>query len=471
MEESAGVRDYIGDGVQKQSSHSRTIADLFFNYFERYMIWISISSFIIGVFIGIYSKFAAERVNTSANGMLDYYGYVAPVAIFLILAPSLAETFSAKRVGKFGGHVILWLAVRKMLAAIWAATFTTIVFGFALFPEGTTNIATATLDSLLAIKSVGFFNIYFVTIYISVAVALASTRIEWLRLMLRKVIEIIEVAGKFLEALVPIFLMSVGIYIISLNDFLDVGSTVGLQPLNFLWFSIDPSTTTGVISVYLVGSLILLVGTLAWHGSLLLYAWVKVPRFSIRVYFTKYWINVYPLLFATSSEVIAVPLNLYLTKKYIPWIRRIPRRLVVGMGSFLNINGTIISVFVMTGLVASVTGVKLSFFEMLALIPIVFLISYAVPGIPGELVLFAGPIILILDLPPETAATFLALYVGLQLGLPDSIRTGNNSTDDVLCAVVLNQHYIENYEEQQQDDFMEIEDISKSDLKIEKWQK
>lgn len=459
------------DNIGKQSGERRTIADVFFNYFERYMVWISIGSFIIGVVIAVLSKPFGNYINNLANKALDYYGYIAPLAIFVILAPSLAEVFSARKMGKFGIHVISWLAVKKVLACLWAAIFTCIVFGFTLLPEGTTSIVAATKDTLVAMKKVGAFNVYFVTIYISVAVALASIWIRNLQLGLRKTIDAVEVAGKFLEAMVPLFLISVGAYITTLSSHLQIGTHTGLHSLHFAGFSIDPSTTVGMISVYLVGSFIVFLGCLVWHSVLLFFAKVKVPQFSIGVYFKKYWICVYPLLFATSSEVIALPLNLYLTKKYIPWVRKIPRRLVVGMGSFLNINGTIICVYVFVGLVAKLVGVRLSFFEMLSILPVVFLISYAVPGIPGELVLFAGPILLILGLPPEITATFLALYVGLQLGLPDSVRTGNNSTDDLLCALLLNQYYIEKFEKGQQQEDFEIEDIEKSDLKIEKWQK
>ena len=57
-------------------------------------------------------------------------------------------------------------------------------------------------------------------------------------------------------------------------------------------------------------------------------------------------------------------------------------------------------------------------------IPVAFLISFGIPGIPGELILFAGPLAATLDIPPEVMPMFLALYLGLQLGLPDSFRTG-----------------------------------------------
>ena len=69
------------------------------------------------------------------------------------------------------------------------------------------------------------------------------------------------------------------------------------------------------------------------------------------------------------------------------------------------------------------------------------MISYGVPGIPGELVLFAGPMATMLNIPEAMLPVFLAVYLGIQLGLPDSFRTGSNSTDAYLQAIIVNAVY------------------------------
>lgn len=86
------------------------------------------------------------------------------------------------------------------------------------------------------------------------------------------------------------------------------------------------------------------------------------------------------------------------------------------MGSYLNINGTLIAVFVFAGAVANISGAKISLMQLIFAVPLVFLLDYSVPGLPRELLLSA----------------FLPLYIGLQVGVSDSFRTGNNSTDDCL---------------------------------------
>ncbi|MDM8568074.1 hypothetical protein QUF50_00885, partial [Thiotrichales bacterium HSG1] len=67
--------------------------------------------------------------------------------------------------------------------------------------------------------------------------------------------------------------------------------------------------------------------------------------------------------------------------------------------------------------------------------------GYGVPGIPGELVLFGGPMAICMGVSPELMPIFLGLYIGLQIGLPDSFRTASNSTDECLCAIILNKKF------------------------------
>ena len=140
-----------------------------------------------------------------------------------------------------------------------------------------------------------------------------------------------------------------------------------------------------------------------------------------------------------------------MTKKHAPWIPDSIRRFAIGVGSYMDINGTIINVFILGAIVLLILGLNVSVLELLLLIPIVFLISYGVPGIPGELVLFAGPMATMLNIPEPIVPIFLAVYLGIQLGLPDSFRTGNNSTDDYVQAILINAVYEKRYAPQPDD--------------------
>ena len=196
-----------------------------------------------------------------------------------------------------------------------------------------------------------------------------------------------------------------------------------------------------------LGALLTALACIIWQFLFLIIAQSLEPRFTIIGYFKNYWIKVYPLLWATSSEALATPLNLYLAKKHAPWIRSEIRRFTIGVGSYMDINGTIINVYILGVIVLLILGLNISVIELLLLVPIVFLISYGVPGIPGELVLFAGPMATMLNIPEAMLPVFLAVYIGIQLGLPDSFRTGNNSTDAYVGSVLLNAVFEKRYAE------------------------
>jgi len=110
----------------------------------------------------------------------------------------------------------------------------------------------------------------------------------------------------------------------------------------------------------------------------------------------------------------------------------------MGLGLQLNLDGTLMCVIVMTATVSVLFGLGLSTFELLMTVPMVFLIGYGVPGIPGELILFATPIATVLGVPSAMAASFAGLYIALQFGLPDSFRSGHNSTDGAVVCFTVN---------------------------------
>jgi hypothetical protein len=48
---------------------------------------------------------------------------------------------------------------------------------------------------------------------------------------------------------------------------------------------------------------------------------------------------------------------------------------------------------------------------------------------------------MVLGVPPEAVPFFLTLYLGLQVGLPDSFRTGGNTTNNYVYCIMLNEVY------------------------------
>ena len=419
----------------------------FINWFEKYLLVLVIGGFIAGIAVASVSRPVVNQVDSTINLFMDLYSYIAPIAIFLILAPSLARMFSTRRTGKFGLLVINWFAIRKLLASLWAIIFIVADFRIPLLPQGSVSLVDGLGQTLGSLGDMMLTSTYFWAMYSAIAVALISTKVERLTRLLEKIMDTVEVIGSYLLPLMPVFMFGIGAYIYGLPD--NVQQQVGLDAqgksvlldLNIWGWVTSPQTPTGMITIYVIGALLTAIACLIWHSVFLFAARAMEPRFSIIGYFKNYWIKVYPLLWATSSEALATPLQLYLTKKHAPWISNSIRRFAIGVGSYMDINGTIINVFILGAIVLLILGLNVSAMELLLLVPVVFLISYGVPGIPGELVLFAGPMATMLNIPEPMLPIFLAVYLGIQLGLPDSFRTGNNSTDDYVQAIIVNAVY------------------------------
>ena len=399
----------------------------------------------LGIGMGSMSDTLSNTVNSSAGAFVDGYGYGAPFLIFMVLAPVLSRIFSTRQRGKFGLYVVSWLAGTKILALLWAVLFTVAVFGLPILPENSVSVGGALEQSFKSLLTTLTVSQYFWAIYVAVITGLVAIKVKPLAALLEKGVTAVEYAGQYFQPLIPFLMFAIGVYIQSiprqLEDDLGLKGTItSFENLSIVGIQIDPNSTAGMVTAYIAGALVVAVACFAWHFAILALAKRRSKRFSVKDYFKHYWVKMYPLLWSTSSETLATPLNLYILSKRAPWVRPTVRRIVVGAGSVLCTNGTLICA-ILLGLVGSMLGLRFSLMELLIAIPVAFLISFGIPGIPGELLLFAGPFALVLGIPPEILPIFLTLYLGLQIGLPDSFRTGGNTTNNYLYAIILNETY------------------------------
>jgi Na+/H+-dicarboxylate symporter len=294
-------------------------------------------------------------------------------------------------------------------------------------------------------KSVFFWSIW-------IAIFFGIIAYFWQRLynILEKASSGIETLGDYFEPFIPLLMFLLGAYIYSLPQTLaesvpkDVMATIsgkGMGILNLFGIKISIASEFGLVIIYIVGSLLIGVGCFLWQLSQLVILKIYVKNFSAKYFFTNYWIKVYPLAWSTSSEVISMPLNMSLIKKSYGNVDRMVRKLIIGLGAYMNINGTTMHVVFLAGIVSVLIGYEPSFFQFALGVPIIAMVGYGVPGIPGELVLFAVPMIKILNLPEPIVPLFMALYLALQVGLPDSFRTGANVTDNGIYAIGLDKFY------------------------------
>ena len=379
---------------------------------------ISVVALATGILMGSLSGSLSKMVNSSASAFIDGYSHGAPILIFVVLAPVLSRIFSTRRRGKFGMYVIGWLAM------LWVVVFMVVAFGLPIVSENAVSVGGALLQTLKQLVNTLTASQFFWAIYAAIAAGLVAVKVQALARILERGVTTIEYAGQYIQPFIPLFMFAVGVYLQGLPEHLGEGlgeeaglatfSTVSIFGMHF-----DPNTTGGMVLLYVVGALLVALAAMVWHFGILALAMHRESRFSLRDYFGNYWVKAYPLLWSTSSESLATPLNLYILSTRAPWVRPTVRRIVVGAGSVLCTNGTLISAFILLGLVGNMLGLRFSMMELLLAIPVAFLISFGIPGIPGELLLFAGPLALVLAISPAITPLFLALYLGLQLGLPD----------------------------------------------------
>ena len=413
---------------------------------ERHLWWLSLLSLTIGIFWADQSSTFAYSVSGAMDSFIDGYSYFAPVAIYLILTPTLTKLFLSESRGKeFAKYTIKWFVTARIIACVYGVIWTAIAFELP-FHSAVHSLPEAVRESLASLVWMLTHSVYFYAVYASAVTVFIACRIPKVAKTLAKGLDLIEYMGQYIIPIIPFLMMAIGAYVTILPEILEKSlasdmESIKVNSVTILGFTVDITTSLGMVLLYILGALLTGFISGLWHIGLLILVKRAKPDFSLKEYFSVYWIKVYPMLWATSSEALGTPLNLHMVKKFCPSIPDEVRQFVVGTGSFLNINGTIINVFLMTGLVASILNIDISLLQLFLSIPIVFLIGYGVPGIPGELILFGGPMALSMGVTPELMPIFLGLFIGLQIGLPDSFRTAANSTDECLCAIILNKKY------------------------------
>lgn len=182
------------------------------NWLEKYILVLVIGGLFAGIGVASVSQAVVDQVDSIINIFMNAYDLLAPMAIFLILTPSLARLFSTRSMGKFGLFVIRWYAVRKLLASLWAIAFILIVFRIPILPQGSLSLADGITETLKSLGEMATTSTYFLAMYAAIIVSAVSTKVHILTRALEAVMDVVEVAGSYLMPLMPIFMFGIGIH-------------------------------------------------------------------------------------------------------------------------------------------------------------------------------------------------------------------------------------------------------------------
>lgn len=415
--------------------------------YRKYLSWLVVPALIAGILGAKYSPFILKFTNVVMNWIIDKILILAPIAIFIVLAPSVARIMKTRKESRFAGFIVLWFSLTRIVAAIWAAIFVSLVLRLPLFPrEEAVGIGALLLSNLATLGKIMVTTAFFRAMWVSIAIGIIAYYNKRLYSFLEKGVEGIERVGGYIEPWIPFFAFMIGGFIYGLPKTLivqvprDILATLP-QRINLMGININLGHEFGIVGVYFVEALLIGLGCLLWQMGEILLVKRMVKGFSIRDFFLNYWVRVYPLAWSTSSEAVSMPLNMSIIKRRYKQVPETVRRLVVGLGGYLNVNGTSMNILVLAGVVSIIVGHPASLLALLISVPIVCIIGYGVPGIPGEAILFVVPMMKIVGIPQPLIGAFLAIFCAIQLGLPDSFRTGANVTDNGIYALALTKFY------------------------------
>ncbi len=410
------------------------------DFMEGHSLVVTLSFFALGILITAWIPDVGQGISSGIKKIIDIYAYFVPFLLYFLLAPALIKIIDlAKEYGNgWLFRVIKQFVVARFLAIFFAIMTLSIIFELPIHLDGGLTFVAALEQTIGQLIHALFFSPFLYGVYAAGITFFFARRFTAVKEFFHRVGAGIEVVGGYLQILSPLFMFAIGSFLYHLSIFLQENLTQDFSSVNlnlgFLGLSLLPERLV-FVWLYLIIGLTTGVLCLLWHGFYILYTKIACPHFSFKYYFKNYWLKVYPLLWSSSSETLGVPLSLNLMKNNFPEVPASIRQFVIAGGSYLGINGTLISVYVMGVFLAVVLGVEISFLQLLFSLPVIFILGYAVPGIPGELVIFAGTMGILLGVPSNILPLFLALYLTLQIGLPDSFRTGCNSTDSALVAI------------------------------------
>ncbi len=441
------LRNQYDDILHKPKTFFQRIKDFYLDH----TTWFVIPGLLLGIVAAMWSIQVSQFSSLIIGTALDWLLVGAPLAIFLVLAPSVAKMMKTRHESRFGGFVVGWFSVTRVIAALWSVVFISLTLGLPWSKAGAGGIMDVVMTIPVVLKDAVIAGKWtWIAMGSAVIIGILAYFQERLYHVLEKGFGLIEKGGDFIEPYIPplAFLIGAYIYILPQEVAKGVGSKVlDLKTIHIFGFPLDASTQLGLVKVYFIQGALIGLGCLVWQVVWIFIVKKRVPDFSIKTFFTKYWIKVYPLAWSTASEALAMPLNVSLINRHYKQVHNSVKKLVIGMGSYLNVNGTTMDVLMLLAMTASITGIDISVVDLLLAIPIVVFIGYAVPGIAGEEVFFVGPLMALLSIHPDVGAgkAFLAIYVAIQLGLPDSFRTAANVTDNGLFAILLNGRYKRKY--------------------------
>ena len=395
------------------------------NKFERLIPHLAIVSLVVGVVVGLQgitwlNELAQSIVSRAVQALI----FVGPILVAISVAFSIADLLRKKAPTSIFKRGVIWFFVVRVIAALFTIAIIALIFRSPLLPVHMGDFSFNRISEILE-------NYVFTMLMSAIILAVIA---GWIGSKQDKVYKPLQVGSKFLDKignaagmLIPPLMLTLGLFIAGLDKIVvgEAGRAVQ-NPLLLYGLSL--------VALILIGY--------AWQIGFLYLVIRKRNDVTVRCFITKYYRHVYPLAFASMSEIVTFPLSLAKARTAFPMMDESTSRFVFSLGVPMNVTGNMINGFVIAGFVSHALGYPLSVLEMLIVVPIISVVALGEVGIPGDSILLFGLVLVATMAVPASFGTyfnevFLSLWFALEVGLQDSFRTGINVTDNAISALYI----------------------------------
>lgn len=380
-------------------------------------VW-SVLALVVGIVLGGMLPEPLSSVAGTTRTVIKLIVQIVPLLILAALSPAIATLIKRGLAGRFAASVIGWYVITSFAAGFIGVIVSSVYFDIP-FRSGTSGTWSEAVGTFSGLGTKTGASRPLLAIAGAVVVGVAAIWIPPLYRLLgqveRGITKLGHVLGYVLLPLVFCFGVLLGV---------QFGTKLGIE---------HSLTLTLYTTLF----------CLAWWTGYLLLIATLVGKESLKRILTDYLIPTGVFAAGTCSSLATLPINLANIKKC--GVRNEVADFIVPLGAVVNMDGSALTFIAAAPFViGTVYDMEISWTMMLIAWPAVVLFTIAAPGLPGGVgtalwsgTLFAG----MLGLDGEPRSNFIATWVALTNGLPDTVRTSTNATCDGLMAVLFNRFF------------------------------
>ena len=417
--------------ISSESEYTRHEKGLW-GRFVRLIPFLAIVSLITGVLIGSQEiTWLTELAQIIVSKAVHTLIYVGPVLVGISVAASIAEITRKNVATSILKHAVIWFFVIRVISALFTIAIIALIFRSPLLPA---YIGGFSFNKFSEVFGNNIFGMLMGAIAFAVIAGWIGSKQDRVYKLLQVASYGLDKIGDALSILIPPVMFTLGVYISGLDKIIvEEAAKASIAVKNPLL-------------LYALSLVTLIVIGYAWQIGFLYFAIHKRSDVTIKSFFTEYYQHVYPLAWASMSEIVTFPLSLSKAKKAFPKMDKGISAFVFSLGVPMNVTGNMINGFIIAGFVSFALGYHISVAEMLLVLPVISVVALGEVGVPGDSILLFGLVMVAMIAVPADFMTnfneaFLALWFTLEVGLQDSFRTGINVTDNAISALFFDKRY------------------------------